>query len=55
MKKFRILIDRTSYATRIVHIEADNEDQAYAKAVKEAPSLDFSGYGTDAEYDVHVI
>ena len=48
MAKFKIEVARISYASRIIEIEADTEEQAKEKAIDEAGNYEFSEH--DADY-----
>ena len=56
MKKYTILIDRTSYASAKVCIMAENEEIALEEAHKMARNIDFNDKEQDdSEYETTII
>jgi hypothetical protein len=56
MKKYTILIDRTSYASAEVCIMAENEEIALEEAHKMARNIDFNDKEQDdSEYETTII
>ena len=50
MPKFEVQVFRTSYSSRIIEVEAENEEEAKENALEEAGGYEFSEH--DAEYTV---
>jgi hypothetical protein len=53
MPKFEVQVFRTSYSSRMIEVEANNEEEAKKNALEEAGDYEFSEH--DAEYTVDYI
>jgi hypothetical protein len=53
MPKFEVQVFRTSYSSRMIEVEAKNEEEAKKNALEEAGDYEFSE--NDAEYTVNFV
>ena len=53
MPKFEVQVFRTSYSSRIIEVEAENEEEAKENAIEKAGDYEFSE--RDADYTVDFV
>jgi hypothetical protein len=53
MPKFEVQVFRTSYSSRMIEVEAENEEEAKENALEKAGDYEFSE--KDAEYTVDFV
>ncbi len=53
MPKFEVQVFRTSYSSRIIEVEAENEEEAKENAIEKAGDYEFSEH--DADYTVNFV